>query len=219
MTADDHMIRVLVANDHPVVRGGVIALLNTLDGVEVVGEVGSGLAAVRETALLRPHVVVMDLRMPELDGVEATRRITSEYPGTAVLVLTMFDEDVLVSEALEAGARGYFLKGAEPDEIERAIRAVASGDAIFGRDIAHRVLGRMSPVRPAVQFPALSAREREILDLIAGGMSNSAIAERIDRAPKTVGNHISAIFLKLGVASRAEAIVLARDAGLGRGGA
>ncbi|CAN5314109.1 response regulator transcription factor [soil metagenome] len=216
MTSDVGTIRVLIADDHPVVRGGVVALLATVPGIDVVAEVGTGRAAIRETALLRPDVVVMDLRMLDLDGVEATRRITADYPGVAVLVLTMFDEDVLVGEALEAGARGYLLKGAEPGEIDRAIRAVASGDAIFGRDIAQRVLGRVTPQRTGAAFPQLSERERQVLDLIARGLSNTAIAERLGRAPKTIGNHISAIFLKLGVATRAEAIVAARDAGLGR---
>ena len=207
-------IRVLVADDHPVVRGGVIALLGTLAGIEVVGEAGSGRATLRETALLHPDVVVMDLRMPDLDGVETTRRITAEYPATAVLVLTMFDEDLMVGQALDAGARGYLVKGAEPEEIEGAIRAVASGNAVFSRGIAQRVLGR-GVGAPAI-LPQLTERERDVLELIARGLSNPAIAGQLERSPKTIGNHISAIFLKLGVATRSEAIVVARDAGLGR---
>ena len=153
--------------------------------------------------------------MPGLDGVEATRRIATEYPGVAVLVLTMFDEDELIVDAVAAGARGYLLKGAEPEEIERAIRAVASGEAIFSREVATKVLQRMSPVSHSAPLPALTAREREVLDLIARGLSNAVIADRLGLAAKTVGNHISTIFLKLGVATRAEAIVVAREAGLG----
>lgn len=211
------IIRVIVADDHPVVRGGLIALLSTLDGVEVAGEVGDGRAVLREVALTRPDVVVMDLRMPMLDGVEATRRITAEHPGVGVLVLTMFDEDALVNAALAAGARGYLLKGAGPHEIERAIRAVASGEAIFSREVAERVLRQVTPVLERMPLPQLSAREREVAELVARGLPNAVIAERLGLALKTVGNHMSAIFLKLGVATRAEAIVLARDAGLGRG--
>ena len=156
----------------------------------------------------------MDLRMPDMDGVEATRRILLSHPGTAVLVLTMFDEDALVADALRAGARGYLLKGAEQEEIERALRAVAAGrrsSAVPSRSgPAARVVGSTGHV-----LPSLSSREREVLDLIATGMTNGAIAERLHLSPKTVGNHISAIFVKLGVSSRGEAIVLARDAGLG----
>ncbi len=204
----------LVADDHPVVRGGLIALLGTLPGVEVVGEVGTGGEAVREVALSRPDVVVMDLRMPGVDGVEATRRIVTGYPGVAVLVLTMYDEDALVGDALAAGARGYLLKGAERAEIEHAIRTVASGSAVLGPGIAPRVLARASA--PALRFPELTAREREVLDLIAAGLPNAAIGRRLEMADKTVGNHISAVFRKLGVTTRAEAIVRGRDAGLGR---
>lgn len=207
-------IRVLLADDHPVVRGGLVALLDTLDAIEVVGQAGDGAAALREVALTRPDVVVMDLRMPLVDGVEATRRILAGFPGTAILVLTMFDEDALIADALAAGARGYLLKGAGQEEIERAIRSVAAGDAIFSREIADRVLHRATaPAQRAL--PQLTDRERQITDLLAAGLPNAVIAERLGIAPKTVGNHISAIFLKLGVATRAEAIVLAREAGLG----
>ena len=213
--ADAAVIRVVLADDHPVVRGGLVALLETLSGIEVVGQASDGEAAVREVALLRPAVVVMDLRMPGVDGVAATRRISAAYPEVAVLVLTMFDEDELVADALAAGARGYLLKGAEQDEIERAIRAVASGDAIFSHDVAARVLRRVAPREAVRALPQLTVRELEVTELIAAGLSNSAIAEQLVLSPKTVGNHVSAIFLKLGVATRAEAIVRAREAGLG----
>ncbi len=210
-------VRVLVADDHPIVRGGLIALLDTLDGVDVVGQVGTGRAAVRAAVEHRPDVVVMDLRMPDLDGVEATRQIRDRAPGVAVLVLTMFDEDVLVEGALAAGARGYLLKGAEGAEIERAIRTVASGDTVLSRSVAERVLTRVGAV-PSVRSLGLTPREHEVLDLIARGLGNATIAARLHLSPKTVGNHISAIFTKLGVATRAEAIVRARETGLGRSG-
>ncbi|GAA3944234.1 response regulator transcription factor [Microbacterium soli] len=207
-------VRVLIVDDHPVVVGGLRALLETLDGMEVVGQASDGAGAVREVALRHPDVVVMDLRMPGIDGVEATRRIAAGYPETAVLVLTMFAEDSLVAEALAAGAQGYLLKGAEQEEIERAIRAVAAGDAIFSREVADQLLRPRAPQRAAL--PQLTEREREVTHLLAAGRSNSSIAQRLAISPKTVSNHISAIFLKLGVATRAEAIVIARDAGLGR---
>jgi len=208
-------IRVLLVDDHPMVRRGLASLLGTLPGVEVVAEAETGLDAVREAARHSPDVVVMDLRMPELDGVEATRRIIRDRPSTAVLVLTMFDEDVLIADAIAAGARGYLLKGAQQDEIERAIRAVAAGDAIFSAAVASRVLGSRAP-RLGTALPDLTAREREVLSLIASGIDNTTIAARLGLSPKTVSNHISSIFLKLGVATRSEAIVLAREAGLGR---
>ena len=208
-------VRVLLADDHPVVRGGLAALLGSLPGVVVVGEAGTGTAAVRETALTRPDVVIMDLRMPELDGVEATRQIVRAHPGVAVLVLTMFDEDAMVAQAVRAGARGYLVKGAEQDEIERAIRTVAAGGVVVAGEVAGALLGRLARPEEA-PFPALTDRERQVLDRMAGGAGNAAIAAALGMAPKTVGNHISAIFAKLAVATRAEAIVLARDAGLGR---
>ena len=215
---DGTTVRVLLADDHPVVRRGLAALLATLPGVEVVAEAGTGEEAVKETALTRPDVVVMDLRMPGLGGVEATRQIVRAHPAVGVLVLTMFDEDALVAEALRAGARGYLLKGAEQDEIERAVRTVAAGDAVFSGAVAGRVLGRLAVGGDAPALAGLSPREREVLEIVATGATNAAVADRLGLAPKTVGNHISAIFLKLGVATRAEAVVIAKDAGLGRRG-
>jgi DNA-binding NarL/FixJ family response regulator len=216
MDAGATPIRVLLADDHPVVRRGLSALLGTLAGVEVVGQAGTGAETVKEVALTRPDVVIMDLRMPVLDGVAATQQITHDYPEVAVLVLTMFDEDALVADALRAGARGYLLKGAEQDEIERAIRAVARGDVIFTAAVAARVLGQVSAEPPTPVLAQLSPRERQVLDQIATGAGNAAVADRLGLSPKTVGNHISAIFAKLGVATRAEAIVIAKDAGLGQ---
>ena len=215
-TAAAETITVLLADDHPVVRSGLAALLATLPGITVVAEADNGDEAIREVARHRPDVAVMDLRMPGLGGVEATRRIAADHPATAVLVLTMFQEDALVSEALRAGARGYLLKVARQDEIERAIRAVAAGDVIFSNAVAAQVLGTLNAGADNRALPQLSPREREVLDLVATGATNTAIANRLSLAPKTVGNHISAIFLKLGVSSRGEAIVIAKDAGLGR---
>jgi DNA-binding NarL/FixJ family response regulator len=212
-------LRVLLADDHPVVRDGLRALLTSIPGIVVAAEAGTGREAVREAVLSRPDVLIMDLRMPDLDGIEATRQVLRAAPSVAVLVLTMFDDDDSVFAAMRAGARGYLLKGATQDEILGAIRAVAAGQAIFGPGVAARVLGYFaSPPAAAAPFPELTDREREVLDLIAAGLPNSAIAARLGLAAKTVGNHISAIFGKLQVAGRAEAIVRARQAGLGQGG-
>ena len=215
-------IRVVVADDHPVVRRGLGALIASLDGFELAGEASSGDAALREVLLTRPDVVLMDVQMPGLDGIEATRRIGEAAPGLPVLVLTMYDDDATVFTAMQAGARGYLLKGAEQDEIERALRAVVACEAIFGPGVAARVLGYFSNVAGVAAaddgFPELTPREREILDLLAAGRSNHAIAAALHLAPKTIGNHLTTVFAKLQVASRAEAIVVARDRGLGTSG-
>lgn len=212
------MIRVVLADDHPVVREGLAALLSSLDGVRVVAQVADGRAAVRAAVTERPDVVVMDIQMPELDGVAATREISRAAPEVAVLVLTMYDGDEAVFAAMRAGARGYVVKGAEQEEIARAIRAVAAGEAIFGPAVASRIIGFFgNPSTPAEPFPELTPREREVLDLIAAGLPNSAIAARLHLSGKTVGNHISSIFAKLHIADRSQAIVRARDAGLGHG--
>ncbi|MCU1688650.1 MAG: LuxR family transcriptional regulator [Pseudonocardiales bacterium] len=209
-------IRVLIADDHPVVRNGLSALIGTLPGCEVVAEAADGEAAVREAHLVHPDVVIMDVQMPVLDGIEATRRISAALPDVAVLMLTMFEDDDTVFAAMRAGARGFLLKGAEQGEIERALRAVVSGEAIFGPGVASRVLRFFAqPVRAEAPFPELTAREREVLDLIASGSRNSAIAHALGLSPKTVGNHVSSIFAKLAVADRSAAIVRAREGGLG----
>jgi DNA-binding NarL/FixJ family response regulator len=215
---DNPPLRVVLADDHPVVRAGLAALLSSLAGVEVVGVATTGREAVREVVTHRPDVAVLDLQMPELDGFAATRELGRVAPDVPVLVLTMHEDDDSVFAAMRAGARGYLVKGAEQEEIERAIRGVAAGEAIFGPGVAQRVLGFFSsPPATAEPFPELSAREREILDLLAAGLPNAAIATRLGVAPKTVANNVSAIFTKLQVADRAQAIVRARDAGLGRG--
>lgn len=212
-------ITVVIVDDHPVVRGGLRALIDSLGGFRVVGEAGDGEAAVREVQLERPDVVVMDVMMPGVDGVEATRRIVASTPGTAVLVLSMSDSDDVVFSAMRAGARGYLLKGAEQQEINRALRAVVAGEAIFGPGVAARVLGHFSspalPTDPAL--PDLTPREREVLEMLARGRRNAAIAAELGLAAKTVANHLSSIFVKLQVTDRSEAIVKARDLGLGRG--
>ena len=212
------MIKVAVADDHPVVRDGLRALFASLPDTELVAEAATGREAVRAAVTERPDVLVMDLRMPDLDGIAATAEIGRLAPEVAVLVLTMFEDDESVFAAMRAGARGYLVKGASQEEISHAISGVAAGGAIFGPGVARRVLQYFAapPSVAEVPFPELSPREREVLDLIAAGLPNAAIAQRLGLAGKTVGNHISTIFAKLQVASRAEAIVRARDAGLGR---
>jgi DNA-binding NarL/FixJ family response regulator len=212
-------VRVAVADDHPVVRDGLRALLGSLPTMELVAEVTSGREAVRCAVLNSPDVLVMDLRMPDLDGVAATAEIAKVAPQVAVLVLTMFDDDESVFAAMRAGARGYLVKGASQDEIVRAVTAVAAGEAIFGPGVARRVLRYFAePPRDPTEtaFPELTRREREVLDLIARGLPNAAIADRLGLSAKTIGNHTSTIFAKLQVAGRAEAIIRARDAGLGQ---
>jgi DNA-binding NarL/FixJ family response regulator len=210
-------LRILVADDHAAFRSGLEALLSTIAGFEVVGEAATGEEAVAGAAATQPDVVVMDLNMPGIDGIEATRRITATSPHIAVLVLSMSDDDDQVFGALKAGARGYLLKGADRAELVRAIRSVSSGEAIFGPAIARRLVAFFA-ARPAFEvtvFPELTDREREILDMVARGLNNSEITQRLVLSPKTVRNHVSNIFSKLQVADRAQAIVRAREAGLG----
>ncbi|NPD04098.1 response regulator transcription factor [Nocardioides sp. zg-1308] len=209
-------MRVVLVDDHPVVLGGLRALLESLPDFEVVGTATDGEAGVREVVLTKPDVVLMDIRMPGIDGLEATRRIRESTSGVPVLVLTMFDDDDTVFGAMRAGAQGYLLKGADQAEIDRAIRAVVAGEAIFSPGVAQRVLGYFAVPPPVAEpFPELTAREREVLDLMAAGERNQAIADRLFLSPKTVANHISSIFVKLAVADRSAAIVRARREGLG----
>jgi DNA-binding NarL/FixJ family response regulator len=216
------VIRILIVDDHPLMREGLRALVASVPEIEVVAEAADGAAARREAQLAAPDVVVMDLHMPGGNGVEATRAILAAVPSTRVLVLTMFEDDDSVFAAMRAGASGYLVKGAQQDEILRAIRSVAAGEAIFGPSVARRIIAFFAagggPARdPAsVPFPDLTNREREVLDRIAAGRGNATIARELVISPKTVSNHITAIFAKLQVADRAEAIVRARDAGLGR---
>jgi DNA-binding NarL/FixJ family response regulator len=213
------LVRIVVADDHPLYRRGLAAVLAAQEGWAVVAEEVDGIGAVTAAHARQPDVVVMDLRMPGLDGIEATRRIVSTSPHVAVLVLTMYDDDASVFAAMRAGARGYLLKGADHTEIVRAVGAVADGDAIFGASVAARILEFFAAPRPRgteVVFPQLTAREHEVLDLLAAGRSNAELADVLVLSPKTVRNHVSNIFSKLQVADRAQAIVLAREAGLGR---
>lgn len=211
------MIRVLVADDHPVMRHGLAALLGSLDGIAVVGQAADGAQAVKEAVLLRPDVVLLDLQMPGVDGLEALRLLAKAAPDVAVCVLTMFDDDDSLFAAMRAGARGYLLKGAEQEEIERAVRGVAAGEAVFGPGVAQRVLAQLTaPPRTAAPFPSLTPRELEVLDLLAAGLTLRDIASRFSLAPKTVSNVVSSVLTKLQLTDRAQAAVVARDAGLGR---
>ena len=214
----DGATRVLVADDHPAFRAGLRALLETASDVVVVGEADSGEAAVAAARSRHPDVVLMDINMPGIDGVEATRRIVDVAPHVAVLVLTMHDDDETVFAAVRAGARGYLLKGAQRAELLRAVRAVAAGEAIFGPGVARRLtayFSRPAPRPDPAAFPELTEREREILDMVAAGRSNAEITAELVLAPKTVRNHVSNIFAKLQVRDRSEAIVRARVAGMG----
>jgi DNA-binding NarL/FixJ family response regulator len=212
-------VRVLIADDHPVFRDGLASLLATQPDVEVVGTAADGAEAVRLSAELAPDVVVMDLQMPGMNGIEATRAIAEAQPDVRVLVFTMGEEDGTVLSAMRAGARGYLVKGAGQDEVARAISTVHAGGLVFGSSLALRIAdllsGAAAPDRSA--FPQLTERELEILDLIAAGRNNAQIASALYLAPKTVRNNVSNILAKLQATDRAEAIIRARDAGLGGG--
>ena len=213
--------RILIVDDHTLFRDGLRALVTAVADAEVVGEAASGEAAVEQAALLQPDVILMDIKMPGLNGIEATSRILRATPHIGVIVMPMLEDDASVFTAMQAGARGYVLKGADKVEMLRAVRAVASGEALFSPMIAVRLmnyfrnLGAASTAPPET-FPELTAREREVLELIAQGRNNAEIAARLVLSPKTVRNHITNIFSKLQVADRAQAIVRAREAGLGR---
>jgi DNA-binding NarL/FixJ family response regulator len=212
----EERIRVLIADDHPLFRKGLRGLLESVTGIEVVGEAIDGEEAIALSQHLQPDVILMDIHMPGVNGIEATRRILHVSSSVGVLVLTMYEDDDSVFAAMRAGARGYLLKGVDQEEVLRAINAVSSGEAIFSPSIARRLIHYFSTLEKTVSpvFPELTEREREVLTLIAQGHTNAAIAEKLVLSPKTVRNHVSTIFSKLQVASRAEAIIRARDAGL-----
>jgi len=214
-------IRILIADDHAPFRAGLRALLRSSPELDVVGEAGTGDETVRLAEQVQPDVILMDVNMPGVNGIEATHCILQTSPHISILMLTMFEDDDSVWAALQAGARGYVLKGALKAELVRAIRAVASGEAIFGPAVARRLTQFFAQGRstdPKEVFPELTEREREILQLIAQHRTNREIADRLVLSPKTISNHISNIFSKLQVADRAQAIIRAREAGLGRQG-
>ncbi|MBL7487295.1 response regulator transcription factor [Frankia sp. AgB1.9] len=209
---------VLIVDDHPMVRQGLRAVLDATDDIAVLGEAGDGHTAVELAAALRPNVVIMDLQMDGMHGIDATRKIVTADPGTAVLVLTMFEDDDMVFAAVAAGAAGYLLKGADGGAIATAVRAAAAGQAVFGAALAVRLRSWFArPPRPsAAAFPQLTDRERVILDAVAAGLSNGQIGQRLFLSTKTVANNVSNILAKLHLAERGQAIVAAREAGLGR---
>ena len=211
-------VTVLIVDDHPLVRQGLLAVLGSANGVEVVGEASDGNEAIGLVAGLEPDVVLMDLQMPGMHGIDATRAIVTAYPTTAVLVLTMFEDDDMVFSAVAAGAMGYLLKGADGADIVAAVRSAGAGQAVFGAALAVRLRSWFAaPPRPAADaFPQLTDRERSILDGVAAGLTNAQIGEREYLSAKTVANNVSNILTKLQLAERGQAIVLAREAGLGR---
>src|SRR5438876_10370421 len=212
-------LRILIADDHPLFRKGMRTLLMATAGTEVIGEATTGQEVIELASTLQPDVILMDLQMPGINGIEATRQILHTSPHIRILVVTMFEDDHSVFTALRAGARGYVLKDADEDEILRAIRAVGRGEAIFSPTIAQRLIDFFSAPQPILLpqiFPELADREREVLGLIAQGHNNNDIARRLGLSLKTVANHVSNIFSKLQVADRAQAIIRAREAGLAR---
>lgn len=209
-------IRILIADDHPMFRFGIRALLSAEAGIDVVGEATNGQEAVSLAAGLEPDLILMDINLPQINGIEATRQILKQNPSIGILIITMFEDDTIFA-ALQAGARGYILKGAEGEETLRAIRAAANGESIFSPAVAQRLthfFAQSSKQNAALPFQELTHRERDILKLIAQGLTNTAIAERLSLSPKTVRNQVSIILSKLHVTDRSEAIIKAREAGL-----
>jgi len=209
-------VRVAVADDHAIVREGLRSLIGAVDDLELVASVGGATDAVKASVTETPDVLILDISMPDGSGIDVAREVRRVAPEVAILMLTMFDDDESVFAAIRAGAMGYVLKGANPEEVLRAIRAVAAGNAILGPGVAGRTLAFLSSPRSAQPaFPELTPREREVLELIAGGLGNATIAGKLAVSPNTVANHVTSIFAKLHVASRAEAIVRAREEGMG----
>jgi len=213
-------IRVVVVDDHQIVRDGLVALLGALDGVEVVGTAEDGREALHVVEEARPDVVVMDIQMPRLDGIEATRFVTGKHPEVRVVMLTMNEDDDTVLSAMRAGASGYLLKGSGAEEVHNAIRAAAAGGMIFGASLAGKVAlyftSMSSPQQQEEPFPDLTDRERSVLDMLAAGKTNDQIARELYVSGKTVRNTVSTIYTKLHAAGRGEAIVKAREAGYGK---
>ena len=214
-------IRVLIADDHPLYRDGMRGLLDSEPSTEVLGEASSGEEAIELAEALQPDVILMDIKMPGINGIEASREILNTNPQAGILMVTMFEDDDSLFAAMRAGARGYLLKDSRGEEVVHAIRAVADGEAIFGPGIAKRLINYFSALNPSVPprvFPELTDREEEVLTFVARGHSNEEIAQQLFLSLKTVRNHVSHIFLKLQVADRAQAVIRARDAGLGTKG-
>ncbi len=216
--SNDSTISILIVDDHTLFRDGLRSLFTSVSDTDVAGEASNGEEAIRLAESLQPDVVLMDIQMPGLNGIEATRRITRTSPHIGVVMVTMFEDDESVFAAMRAGARGYVLKGADQDEMLRAVRSAARGEALFGPAIAARLTrffaAPQSPAAPEI-FPDLTDREREVLDLIAQGRNNETIADQLIISRKTVRNHVSNILNKLQVADRSQAIVRARQAGMG----
>lgn len=211
-------IEILIADDHPVFRDGIRALLEATPDIKIVGEAATGEEVVQLAAQCQPNMILMDVQMPGLSGIEATRKIVTAQPNIRVLIITMFEDDAYVFMAMRAGARGYILKDATKDEIRRAVLAVSNGEAIFSPSIASRLIAYFAQPRALITknlFPELTNRERNILMLMAAGKNNYAIANDLDLSSKTVSNYVSNILNKLQAADRAEAVMRARDSGLG----
>jgi DNA-binding NarL/FixJ family response regulator len=216
-------IRLLIVDDHTLFREGVLAILKGAGDVEVVGEAATGQEAIQQAGHLSPDVILMDIQMPDMNGIEATQKILEAHPHIGIIMVTMLEDDDFLFAAMRAGARGYVLKGADKVEMLQSIRVVADGQAIFGPAVADRLADFFREVRSSSKreqrdkvFLDLTDREYEVLDHIAQGKSNQEIADQLNISVKTVGNHISNIFNKLQVADRAQAIVLAKDAGMGK---
>lgn len=215
-------IRLLIADDHALFREGLHAILKSVPDIEIVGEAGTGVEAMTLASDLKPDVILMDIQMPDINGVEATQSILKTQPDAGIIIVTMLEDDDSLFSAMRAGARGYVLKGADKAEMLRSIRAVAEGEALFGPVIAARLLNffhdnqsKQKNESTPIPFPELTEREREILDSIARGDTNNEIAEQLKISLKTVRNHVSSIFNKLQVGNRTQAAIRARDAGLG----
>jgi DNA-binding NarL/FixJ family response regulator len=212
-------IQLYIADDHQLFRDGLRALLRSIDDIEIVGESSDGATAINQITEIQPDVVLMDIQMPGMNGIEATRKISGTSPHIGIIILTMFNDDDSVFAAMRAGARGYILKGADQQELLRTIRAVYEGEALFGPAIADRLMDFFTGLTPRSTeglFPELTDREHEVLELIARGLNNQEIADQLVIANKTVRNHVSNIFSKLQVADRAQAIIRAREAGMGK---